>query len=65
MERIIRKSAGVKFESDVLAFVDQIAREQQRTRSYIINAILRWYAHHLAEQHRVEAAKNTPPVIQL
>jgi len=43
MEKIIRKSAGVKFESDVLAFIDQLAREQQRSRSFIINSILRWY----------------------
>ena len=65
MEKIIRKSAGVKFESDVLAFIDQIAREQQRSRSFIINAILRWYARWLAEQQaKVETAK-PEPVIQL
>lgn len=66
MEKIIRKSAGVKFESDVLAFVDQMAREQQRSRSFIINHVLRWYARHLAEQQqKVEAAKDAAPVIQM
>lgn len=65
MEKIIRKSAGVKFESDVLAFVDQLAREQQRSRSFMINAMIRWYARHHAEQHKVEAVKQTQPVIHI
>jgi predicted transcriptional regulator len=64
MEKIIRKSAGVKFESDVLGFIDGLAREQQRSRSYIINAILRWYVKWLAEQHeqKVETAKPVPVI---
>ena len=65
MEKIIRKSAGVKFESDVLAFIDQLAREQQRSRSFIINSILRWYGKWLTEQNpKVEAGK-PEPVIRL
>jgi predicted transcriptional regulator len=66
MEKIIRKSAGVKFESDVLDFIDGLAREQQRSRSFIINAILRWYSKWLIEQaqQKVEAAK-AEPVIHL
>lgn len=64
MEKIIRKSAGVKFESDVLLFIDQMAREQQRSRSFIINAILRWYAKWLAEQHeqKVDMAESEPVI---
>lgn len=65
MEKIIRKSAGVKFESDVLAFVDQLAREQQRSRSFIINAVIRWYARQSLEQRKVEAAQPTTPVIRI
>ena len=65
MEKIVRKSAGVKFESDVLTFIDELAREQQRSRSFIINAILRWYAKWLMEQKlKVETAK-PEPVIRL
>ena len=66
MEKIVRKSAGVKFESDVLSFVDGLARDQQRSRSFIINAILRWYAKWLREQieQKVESAK-PEPVIRL
>lgn len=66
MEKIIRKSAGVRFESDVLGFIDRLAHDQQRSRSYIINAILRWYVNWLAEQHekKVETAK-PEPVIRL
>jgi predicted transcriptional regulator len=66
MEKIVRKSAGVKFESDVLSFVDGLARDQQRSRSFIINAVLRWYAKWLAEQQeqKVETAK-PEPVIRL
>lgn len=64
MEKIIRKSAGVKFESDVLSFIDQLARDQQRSRSFIINAILRWYAKWLAEQQaqKVETAESEPVI---
>jgi len=62
MIRIERKSAGVKFESDMMAFVDRLAREQQRSRSFIINAILRWYARYLAEQLKVEAQREVPVI---
>lgn len=64
MEKIIRKSAGVKFESDVLSFIDQLARDQQRSRSFIINAILRWYAKWLAEQNQKVDSAESEPVIQ-
>ena len=44
MKEIKRISAGVMFESDVLAFIDQLAAAQQRNRSFIINSIVRHYA---------------------
>lgn len=50
MKEITRKSAGVVFESDVLAFIDRMAAEQQRNRSFIINAIIRFYARQLQLQ---------------
>jgi hypothetical protein len=50
MNEITRISAGVVFESDALAFVDQLAAEQQRNRSFIINAIIRYYARQLQQQ---------------
>jgi predicted transcriptional regulator len=63
MEKIVRKSAGVKFESDVLDFLDRMAREQQRSRSFIINAILRWYSRWLVEQQsKVEPGKDQPVI---
>jgi hypothetical protein len=63
MEKIVRKSAGVKFESDVLDFIDGMAREQQRSRSFIINAILRWYSKWLMEQQsKVEPGKDQPVI---
>jgi len=63
MEKIVRKSAGVKFESDVLDFIDGMAREQQRSRSFIINAILRWYSKWLLEQQsKVEPGKDQPVI---
>jgi len=59
----VRKSAGVKFESDVLDFIDGMAREQQRSRSFIINAILRWYSKWLVEQQsKVEPGKDQPVI---
>lgn len=65
MEKIIRKSAGVKFESDVLMFIDQMAREQQRSRSFIINSILRWYGKWLVEQSAKVDAPKSEPIIRL
>ena len=65
MEKIIRKSAGVKFESDVLTFIDQLAREQQRSRSFIINSILRWYGKWLVEQKQKVDASTVEPIIRL
>ena len=44
MKEIKRVSAGVMFESDVLAFIDHLAFTQQRNRSFIINSIIRYYA---------------------
>ena len=65
MKKIVRKSAGVKFESDVLEFIDGLAREQQRSRSFIINAILRWYSKWLHEQHTKVDSGEAQPVIRL
>lgn len=64
MEKIVRKSAGVKFESDVLAFMDQLAHEQQRSRSFIINAVFRWYAKWLMEQKQKVETTRPEPVIR-
>lgn len=44
MKEIKRVSAGVMFESDVLAFIDHLAATQQRNRSFIVNSIIRYYA---------------------
>ena len=44
MKEIKRVSAGVMFESDVLAFIDHLAATQQRNRSFIVNTIIRYYA---------------------
>jgi metal-responsive CopG/Arc/MetJ family transcriptional regulator len=44
MKELTRKSSGVVFESDVLTFIDQLTSEQQRSRSFIINQIIRHYA---------------------
>ena len=44
MKEITRVSAGVMFESDVLAFIDHLVAAQQRNRSFLINNIIRFYA---------------------
>ena len=65
MDKIKRISAGVKFESDVLFFIDRLAHEQQRSRSFIINSMIRWYAKWLTEQQlppKVEAARPEPVI---
>ena len=57
MKEIKRVSAGVKFESDVLQFVDLLAAEHQRNRSFIINQILRAYARMLQQQKQTDLPK--------
>lgn len=55
----------MKFESDVLEFIDGLAREQQRSRSFIINAILRWYSKWLLEQQSKVDVEQEQPIIRL
>ncbi len=37
-------SSGVNFDPDVLEYVDQLAEEDERTRSQIINRIIKEHA---------------------
>ena len=62
MEKIARVSAGVKFESDMLAFIDGLARENQRSRSFIVNAIIRWYLRQHKELAKVESGEKVPVI---
>ena len=62
MEKIARVSAGVKFESDVLTFIDGLARENQRSRSFIVNAIIRWYLRQHKELAKVESGEKVPVI---
>ena len=48
------------FESDVLAFVDNLAATQQRNRSFIINNIIRYYAR--APQSAMAPLEPTAPL---
>lgn len=52
------------FESDVLAFIDRMAAEQQRNRSFIINQVIRHFARTMAEKQGVvvEAPKPLPAI---
>ncbi len=47
-------STGINLERDVLEFVDGLAEEDERSRSYIINRIIREYA-------KQKGAKLLPP----
>jgi metal-responsive CopG/Arc/MetJ family transcriptional regulator len=58
METIRRIPAGVMFESDVLAYVDLLAAEHRRSRSFIINVIVRTYARE-QEQRRQQLETST------
>lgn len=64
MKEIKRVSAGVMFESDVLAFIDQLALTQQRNRSFIVNSLIRYYARITqpvaAEQEAAVSLTNIP-----
>jgi metal-responsive CopG/Arc/MetJ family transcriptional regulator len=67
MNKIERVSAGVKFESDVLLVLDRMAAEHQRTRSFIINAIIRWYVKESIATQQAEWLERTRrlPAIQI
>jgi len=56
MKEIKRVSAGVVFESDVFTFIDLLAAEQQRNRSFIINQIIRHYVR-MTQQSQKEGAQ--------
>ncbi|GEP44461.1 hypothetical protein [Brevifollis gellanilyticus] len=64
MQKIKRTTAGVTFESDVLEFIDSLARDEQRSRSFIVNSVMRWYGKWLAEQKAKVEAKRQETVIQ-
>ncbi len=65
MKEIKRVSAGVKFESDVLGFIDRLAEENQRNRSFVINQIIRHYARTIQQQQRESAPPATEKAIAL
>lgn len=60
MKGIKRRSAGVMFESDVLTFIDQLAIEHRRNRSFIINQIVRQYVRMVQQQKVVAQPKEEP-----
>ena len=59
MKEIKRISAGVMFESDVLHFIDRLAAEQQRNRSFIINHVIQHYCRMRQLAIQVEAGDTT------
>jgi hypothetical protein len=60
MDDIKRIPAGVMFESDVLAYIDQIAAEQRRSRSFIINHLIRLFARQ--QEQKAPTSKAFPMV---
>ena len=60
MKEIKRVSAGVMFESDVLKFIDLVAAEQRRNRSFIINQIIRQHARWMQQQRQTEQSALQP-----
>lgn len=59
---ITRKSAGVVFESDVLDYIDRLVVLQQRTRSFIINQIIRQHARKTQSGQNTAAIQPEPPL---
>jgi predicted transcriptional regulator len=49
----------VKFESDVLKFIDQIAEQNQRNRSFVINQIIRHYVR-MEQEKQNDRVKSEP-----
>ena len=66
MKEIKRVSAGVMFESDVLRLIDQLAAEQQRSRSFIINQIVRRYARIMQQKQTTQPkTEQEEPVVAI
>jgi metal-responsive CopG/Arc/MetJ family transcriptional regulator len=61
MNVITRKNTGVILHSDVIAMVDAVAAEQFRSRSFIINHMLREY---LCIMRQKGLTKVTPTAVQ-
>lgn len=58
---------GIGLDPEVIEFLRDLARETERPRSWLINAIVREKARSLQEQHAAAAAEargQRPPVIR-
>lgn len=58
---------GIGLDPEVVKFLGDLARETERPRSWLINAIVREKARSLQEQHAAasaEASCQQPPVIR-
>jgi hypothetical protein len=56
-----KRAAGVMFDSDVLAFLAGLAGSEGRSRSWLINYIIRHYAQQLAAKRKDAAKKLSAP----
>ena len=57
MPNQIKRAAGVMFDHDVLDFLFQLTGKDGRSRSWLINYIIRHYAQQLAAKQRDAAEK--------
>ena len=58
---------GIGLDPEVIQFLGELARETERPRSWLINAIVREKARNLKEQHAAaasESSRQQPPVIR-
>ncbi len=58
---------GIGLDPEVIEFLGELARETERPRSWLINAIVREKARSLREQNEAaeaEASRQRPPVIR-
>jgi predicted transcriptional regulator len=57
-----KRAAGVMFDPDVLAILASLAGREGRSRSWVVNYIIRHYAHQQAARERDAARKLTATI---
>ena len=57
MPNQLKRAAGVMFDHDVLAFLVELTGKDGRSRSWLINYIIRHYAQQLAAKQKDAAEK--------
>lgn len=60
MGRTKKQITGVSFDPDVVAYLDELRQNTDRSRSWLINAIVRDYAQQMKERREARTTELLP-----